>query len=402
MTITPNAKEPITVFADYAASTPTDSEVLEAMRPYFDDCFANPSSIHSEGERAKKAISQARQTVATCLNTQPECIYFTGSGTESDNLAIIGTVRKLAKEETTKNKKHLITTMVEHSAVLEAFRYLERECGYEVTYLNPLPDGCVSVDALEAALRDDTLLVSVMLGNNEVGSLQPLTAMGELLREKNVLLHTDAVQVAGKLPIDLSTLPVDYLSLSGQKFYGPKGVGMLYVRAGSPVPEPLYFGGGQERKLRPGTEGLPQIVGFAKALELATARLPETSAHLRSLARYLRREVMANFPTSVVNTPEEDNKILPGILNVSFTGYEAEGLILKLDMQGVCVAAGSACSAGKVEGSRVLSAMGAPVEVAKSGLRFSFSRHNTLEDITHIVFALQSVVGTTSSTVATV
>ncbi|MGE0200923.1 MAG: cysteine desulfurase family protein [Candidatus Melainabacteria bacterium] len=381
------------IYADHAATTPVDPLVLAAMQPYLTDDFGNPSSLYRRGKAARKALEAARQTLADCLNTPAETLTLTGSGTESDNLAILGVARTLAN---TSGRRHLIVSAIEHAAVLNAARHLEAE-GWTLTLLPVNTDGVVSLSDLDAALRPDTALVSVMAGNNEVGSLQPVEAIGALLRERGVLFHTDAVQVFGKLPLDLATLAVDYLSASAHKIYGPKGIGLLYCRPGAPAPTPLVFGGGQEQGLRSGTENVAAAVGFAEAARLAHTAMAEETPRLRRLQQQLMVAIEAQVPGAVINGPHEVALRVPGNVHCSFPPGEGEALVLHLDLAGIAASSGSACHSAVIEPSRVLLAMGKSEAEARATVRFSLGKSNTEADIPVIAAACAKVVTPTGS-----
>lgn len=371
------------IYLDYAATTPTRPEVIEAMVEHMAEPFGNPSSLHRYGQRAKRALEQSRRTVANLLGVAPATIYFTSGGTDSDNLAIQGAVQAGASE-----RRHIITSTIEHHAVLHTCEHLEGQ-GYDVTYVPVRHDGILDLDALEAALRDDTLLVSVMLANNEMGAIQPVGEVVELARSRGALVHTDAVQAVGKLPVDIEELGVDLLSLTAHKFYGPRGVGVLYVRPGTPI-VPTRHGGSQERQLCPGTENIAGIVGLAKALELALEELPEETVRLRALRDRLEAGVRERIEDTTLNGPVEER--LPHLLNMSFGRTEGESLLLALDSQGIAVSTGSACAAGSTDPSHVLMAMGMDRERAAASLRFSLGRDTTEEQIDRTLDVLVKVV----------
>jgi cysteine desulfurase len=374
------------VYLDHNATTPLAPEVLEAMLPYLREDFGNPSSIHQFGRRAKAAIQSARETVAGFLSSAANEIVFTASGTEADNLAILGVVA--AEEEEKRPRRHLVTTAVEHHAILNAMRHLEKK-GYEVTYLPVDRSGRVREQALEGALRRDTLLVSVMTANNETGVVQPVRELARLSHEAGALLHTDAVQACGKLPVDVSESLVDLLSLSAHKFYGPKGVGALYVRQGTPI-RPVFRGGGQERARRPGTENVAGIVGLAEAALLAGARLAEESTRLETLRKDLESSVLREIEGSHLNG--EGSERTPNTANFRFDGVDGEELVKRLDREGFALSTGAACSAGAIAPSHVLLAMGlSPVEVQGS-VRVSLGRSTRPEDVRTFAAALRAAV----------
>jgi cysteine desulfurase len=374
------------IYLDHAATTPVDPRVLEAMRPFLEGAFGNPSSLHWWGREAKKALDTARATVARCLSAKPEEIIFTSGATEADNLVIFGVAQALAHKG-----KHLIATSIEHAAVANACEVLQAQ-GWEVTWLPVDVEGFVSVDAVQAALRPETVLVSIIHGNNEIGTIQPVEAIGAMLRARGVLFHIDAVQTVGKLPIALDTLPVDYLTLSAHKIYGPKGVGALYVRFGAPVPVPMVVGGGQESNLRSGTENLPGIIGLAKALELAVELMPDETPRLRVLQEAFIADVLANIPDAVLNGPRDVSRRVPGNVHFSFPPGEGEALALHLDLKGIAASSGSACHSAVIEPSRIVKALGKPDEIARATVRFSLGRSTTHEDLSRVMTILPEVV----------
>jgi len=371
------------VYLDHAATTPLRREVLAAMQPYFWDSFGNPSSLHAEGQRAHRALEEARMTVGDILGADRLEIVFTAGGTESDNHALVGATRALAHRG-----RHVITTAIEHHAVLHTCRWLEGQ-GYEVTYLPVDARGSIDPTALAATIRADTILISVMLANNEVGTVQPLAEVTAAARERSVPVHTDAVQAVGKIPIQVDELGVDLLSLSAHKFGGPKGVGVLYVRRGTPL-EPLLHGGHQEHELRPGTHNVPGIVGLAAALRLAREELPEEAARLAALRDRLQEGILARIPDARVNG--HPTQRLPNILSVSFAGVEGESLLMALDIRGVAVSTGSACAAGTEGPSHVLQALRVDPEYIQGTIRLSLGHTTTDEDVEYAVGALEEVV----------
>ncbi|TNJ67530.1 cysteine desulfurase [Paenibacillus hemerocallicola] len=362
------------IYLDHAATTPMHAEVLEAMLPYFTEKFGNASSLHGFGRESRIALSRSRDRLAALIGCSPSELVFTSGGTESDNAAIFGAAARYGTD-----KKHMITTQAEHHAVLHACEQLEKR-GYEVTYLPVDEYGQVRMEELSAAIRDDTFLVSVMYGNNEVGTLQPIVRIGELARERGIAFHVDAVQALGLLPIDLAALPVDFMSFSAHKIYGPKGVGALYISGRISIP-PYLVGGSQERKRRAGTENVAGIVGFAKAAELAVG----SQHHNRLHVEMLRQEMIQAFTREleagafIVNGHPTD--VLPHILNVSFPGANTETMLMSLDLEGIAAASGSACTSGSLELSHVLRAMHLPESVMRSAIRFSFGFTQNLEQI---------------------
>ncbi|MBF8152349.1 cysteine desulfurase [Exiguobacterium sp. TBG-PICH-001] len=368
-------------YFDHSATTPMRPEVLEAMTPYLLEQYGNPSSVHAAGRSARAAIDKARRQIAQELNAKPTELIFTSGGTESDNYAIFG-----AAEAAREKGRHLITTRFEHHAVLHAFEELEKQC-YDVTYLDVPSTGVVSMAALQEAVREDTTLVSIMFGNNEVGTIQPIAAFGQFLRERGILFHTDAVQVFGKQAIDVEALQVDLLSASGHKINGPKGIGLLYVRTGVKL-APQTFGGEQERKRRAGTENVPGIVGLAKALELMIAEREQQQDHIKQLRSVLLTRLDESGVTYEVNGVEG----LPNVLNLYFPQIEIEPFLIMLDMRQMAVSSGSACTAGSVEPSHVLSAMYGENERTRASVRISFGHGNELAQVELLAQALQDVV----------
>ncbi len=368
-------------YFDHSATTPMRPEVLEAMTPYLLEQYGNPSSVHAAGRSARAAIDKARRQIAQELNAKPTELIFTSGGTESDNYAIFG-----AAEAAREKGRHLITTRFEHHAVLRAFEELEKQ-GYDVTYLDVPTTGVVSLDALQEAVREDTTLVSIMFGNNEVGTIQPIAAIGQFLRERGILFHTDAVQVFGKQAIDVEALQVDLLSASGHKINGPKGIGLLYVRTGVKLATQTY-GGEQERKRRAGTENVPGIVGLAKALELMIAERDQQQDHIKQLRSVLLTRLDESGITYEVNGVEG----LPNVLNLYFPQIEIEPFLIMLDMRQMAVSSGSACTAGSVEPSHVLSAMYGEDERTRASVRISFGHGNELAQVELLAQALQDVV----------
>ena len=360
------------IYADHAATTPLDPRVLEAMLPYLREQYGNPSGVYSVARAARRAVETAREQAAQALGAQVREIFFTGGGTESDNWALAGCMELLRAE----GKRHLITTNIEHPAVLETCRWLEQH-GVSVTRLPADEDGYVTAGQVAAAIREDTGLVSVMYANNEIGTIQPVAEIGAACRERGVLFHTDAVQAAGNVEIDLASLPVDLLSLSGHKLYGPKGVGLLFVRDGL-RPAPFLHGGEQERGRRAGTENVAGIVGLGRALELAAEDIPGRIAAVEPL-RDLLLERLAEIPATRINGGLRPR--LCGNCNASFAGVEGETLLLSLDLKGICASSGSACTTGAPEASHVLQAIGLPPELARGSLRLTLSEHNTREEV---------------------
>ena len=372
-------------YLDYAATTPTDPEVLAAMMPYFTEVFGNPSSVYSFAVRSRKAIDTARGQVAQALNAGPDEIFFTGSGTEADNWALKGTMERLRSKG-----DHLITTKIEHHAILHTAEYLEKVEGFHVTYLPVDSDGRVRMEDLEAAMTDKTVLVSVMFANNEVGTIQPIGKIGSLCRQRGVLFHTDAVQAAAQLDIDVKALNIDMLSLSAHKMYGPKGVGAFYLRRGLRL-ENFVHGGGQEKGLRASTENLAGIVGLGVAIERLKARLPEEKARLCALRDRLIDGVLSRIPDAKLNGARGDGR-LPNNTNFSFIGIEGETLLLDLDSKGISASTGSACSSASLEPSHVLLALGLSHEMAHGSLRMTLGRGTTEEQIDYVLDVLPEIV----------
>ena len=380
------------VYLDYNATTPLAPEVLDAMMPYFSERFANASSIHSEGQRARYAVEGARQSVAGLIGAKAGEIVFTSGGTEADNLAIFGTIGA-AGATNADGKRHVITSAIEHHAVLNACQKLERD-GVEVTYVGVGADGVVDPEEVRQALRPSTILISIMHANNELGTIQPIAAIGEIAREAGVAFHTDAVQAAGKLPLDVARLGVDLLSLSAHKIYGPKGMGALYVKAGTRL-EPMFYGGHHERDKRPGTENVAGIVGLGRAAESARALLSENAAGCNARIAALRDRfestILEMVPQSRVNG--DRSRRVANTTNMTFAGAEGESLLIALDLRGVACSSGSACSSGAVEPSHVLTAIGLTPEEGRSSVRFSLGRTTVDAEIDFAVNAVREAVG---------
>lgn len=371
------------IYADHAATTPVRKEVVAAMLPYFSTVGFNPSSQHTEGRAARAALDTARASVARLLGAQPREIVFTGGGSEADTLAIVGTARAAGGRG-----RHVVTAPTEHHAVLHAFDVLRDE-GFEVTQVQVDADGRVDPAAFEATLRPDTVLASIMLANNELGTLQSIESLARVARSRGVTFHCDAVQAPGRVPLDVQALGVDLLSLSAHKFYGPKGVGALYVRAGTAL-VPLVVGGGQEAGLRAGTENVAGIVGFARAFELAVAEMPAETVRLASLRDAFEAAVTA-VPGTRVNGRGAPR--LPNVSSVAFRAVEAPTLLIRLDLEGVAASAGSACSAGSTEPSHVLAALDIPYWAKLGTVRFSFGKLTTGQDVERLVGMLPEILG---------
>lgn len=371
------------VYLDYSATTPTDPRVVEEMIPYFTEHFGNPSSIYNTGMEVKDAMEHAREQVAALINAQPKEVIFTSGGTEADNWALIATANKL------KNKgNHIITSAIEHHAILHSCAYLEKQ-GFEVTYVGVDRDGLVDPAEVEAAIRPDTILISIMYVNNEVGSVQPITEIGAIAKKHGVLFHTDAVQAAGNVPIDVKAMNIDMLSMSSHKIYGPKGIGAIYVRTGVNLPTYIH-GGAQERKKRAGTENVPGIIGFGKAAELAHANFDAHVAHVSSLRDHFVERVLAEIPNTYYNGSKEHRH--PGNANITFEYVEGESILLYMDFAGVSCSSGSACSSRSLQPSHVLTALGIPVELIHGSIRFTFGDPTTMEDVDYTVDRLKEVI----------
>jgi len=371
------------IYADNAATTKMSQNAIDAMMPYMQGIFGNPSSLHSVGQEAAEALAEARASVAASLGCEPREIYFTSGGSEADNQAIVSAAANGAK----KGKKHIISTAFEHHAVLHTLKKLEKQ-GFEVTLLDVHQSGLITADEVADAIRPDTCLVTVMYANNEIGTIQPIAEIGAVCREKGVVFHTDAVQAAGHLHIDVAKQNIDMLSLSAHKFHGPKGVGALYCRKGI-ILSNIIEGGAQERGKRGGTENIPAIMGMAAALGEACAKTDENSVKLSKMRDKLI-DGLLKIPHSVLNGDRENR--LPGNVNMCFEGIEGESLLLMLDMHGVCASSGSACTSGSLDPSHVLLAIGRPHEVAHGSLRLSLSEYNTDEEIDAIISAVTEVV----------
>ena len=371
------------IYADNAATTKTSAAAQKAMLDAMERFWGNPSSLHSPGQQAAEALAAARETVAKAIGAQPREIYFTSGGSEADNQAIVSAAKFGAR----RGKKHLITTAIEHHAVLHTMEALEKE-GFEVTYVPVDESGIVKAEDVAAALREDTALVSVMYANNEIGTIQPIAEIGALCREKKVPFHTDAVQAVGHLPIDVAAQNIDMLSLSGHKFHGPRGVGALYVRRGSPLLTFIH-GGAQERGFRAGTENLPAIMGMAAALEESCANMAKNDAYVSGLRDALI-EKLSPIPHCALNGDRQQR--LPGNVSFCFEGIEGESLLLLLDDKGIAASSGSACTSGSLDPSHVLLAIGRPHEVAHGSLRLTLDGENTMEDVDGIAAAVTEVV----------
>lgn len=373
------------IYMDYAATTYIKPEVIEEMNPYLTQYFGNPSSIYHISRKTKGAIDAARQRIASAINARRDEIYFTAGGSEADNWAIKGVA--FANKH---RGNHIITTKIEHHAVLHTCEYLQ-ELGFEVTYLPVDELGFVKIENLKNAITDKTILVSIMFANNEIGTIQPIKEIGELCREKGVIFHTDAVQAVGNVPVDVDGMNIDLLSMASHKFYGPKGMGALYIKKGIKIHN-LIHGGAQERARRAGTENVAGIVGMGKAVELAVENMESESKRLTVLRDKLI-EGLLKIPGTRLNGPSEDKR-LPGNVNISFQGIEGDILLMRLDSIGICASSGSACSAGALEPSHVLVALGLQEEVAKSSLRLTLGSGTTEEEVNYVLEAISDIVKT--------
>ena len=377
------------IYVDNAATTAVSKEVVESMFPFFTKNYGNPSSLYSLAQVSRDAVDESRETISKILNCKPSEIVFNSGGTESDNLAIIGVAKALES-----TGKHLITTKIEHHAVMHAMEEME-SVGFDITYLNVDKDGFVDLRQLESSITAETTLVSIMYANNETGSIQNIREISNIIKNKSDVLkrdiyfHTDAVQAAGKLSLDVKELGVDLMTISGHKFHGPKGIGLLYVKKGVPM-SPIIVGGGQERQRRSGTENVPGIVGLAKALETADSSKQLFNNHCKELNQLLRQKLSEFQYEHVIVTPEVNS--LSNILNVCFKNFEGEPILIGLDMAGICASSGSACSSASLEPSHVLIAQGIDPKIAVSSIRFSFSYENTIKDVDYIYESLERVL----------
>jgi len=371
------------IYLDHSATTAVKKEVLDAMIPYLSKNYGNPSSIYSIARESKKAIEEAREIVANALGAQPKEIYFTGSGTEADNWALMGFV------SANKHKgNHIITSSIEHHAILNVCKNLEMN-GFEVTYLPVDENGLLTAKQVSDAIKPSTILITIMFANNEIGTIEPIAEIGKLAKEKNITFHTDAVQAVGNIPIDVNELNVDMLSLSGHKIYGPKGMGALYIRRGTKI-NSFMLGGNQESGKRAGTENVAGIVGLSKAMQMSVTNLEEYRAKLIRLREKTIKEITERIPYIRLNG--DRNKRLPGNVNFSFKYIEGESLLLMLDMKGIAASSGSACTSGSLDPSHVLLAIGLPHEIAHGSLRITFGDENTEEDVDFLVDALVPII----------
>ena len=371
------------IYLDYSATTPVKKEVVDEMMPFFTEGFGNPSSLYTIGQESKETITKARQRISDLIGSDPKEIFFTSSGTEADNWAVIMTAMANRKKG-----NHIITTKIEHHAILHSAEYLEKE-GFDVTYIGVDKDGFIDLKELEEAITDQTTLISIMFANNEIGTIQPIKEAAKMAKKYNILFHTDAVQALGNAHIDVKDLGVDMMSISAHKIYGPKGIGALYVRKGVRLPSFIH-GGGQESKKRAGTENLTGIVGFGKAAELAKENLDKHIKELTKLRNYFIDQIMDNIPDCHLNGNRENR--LPGNANITFKYIEGESLLLLLDMKGIAVSTGSACSSASLTPSHVLEAIGVPVEEIHGSVRFTVGDFTTKEDLDYTITALVEAV----------
>ncbi len=371
------------IYLDNAATTKTRPEVVEAMLPYFTEYYGNPSSVYEFSGISKKAVQESREIIANSLGAKANEIYFTAGGSESDNWALIATAEAYAEKG-----KHIITSKIEHHAVLHTCEYLEKR-GFDITYLNVDENGSIKLDELKKAIRPDTILISVMFANNEIGTIEPIKEIGEIAKEHKILFHTDAVQAFGHVPINVDDYHIDMLSASGHKINGPKGIGFLYIRAGVKS-RSFVHGGGQERKRRAGTENVTGIVGFGKAVELAVAGMEERTRKETELREYLMERVMKEVPYTRINGSRKSR--LSNNVNFAFQFIEGESLLIMLDMKGICGSSGSACTSGSLDPSHVLLAIGLPHEIAHGSLRLTLDEVNTVEEMDYVVEAIKEIV----------
>jgi len=370
-------------YFDNSATTRVKKEVLHEMLPYFTEKFGNPSSLYSIGRSSKKAIEEARKKVANLINCEPNEIYFTGCGSESDNTIIKGIAYANANRG-----RHIITSKIEHPAILHTCQALEKQ-GFEVTYLNVNKDGLIDIQELRNSIRNDTILISIMFANNEIGTIEPIEMISKIAKMYNIVFHTDAVQACGNIPIDVKKMGIDSLSLSGHKIYAPKGIGVLYVKKGIQF-EKFMDGGHQEKNMRAGTENVPGIVGLGKACELARINLKEHMRHLTELRNYFISQIEEKTENVVLNGSRQYR--LPGNANFSFKGVDGEALLLNLDAKGICASAGSACTSGSSKPSHVLTSIGLSDELAHSSLRITFGEDNTKEDVDYLIQNICEIV----------
>lgn len=372
------------IYMDYSATTPVKQEVLDEMMPYFTETFGNASSAHSFGREVKNAVMSSREKVASLVNAKPNEIYFTAGGTESDNWAIQGVAFSLKEKG-----NHIITSKIEHHGILHICEYLEKHHGFEVTYLDVDSDGKVNPKDVKNAIKENTILITIMFANNEIGTIQPIKEIGQIAKEHKILFHSDAVQAAGNIEIDVKELNIDLMSMSSHKIYGPKGIGALFIKTGVKL-HPMIHGGAQERRRRAGTENVPSIVGYGKAAELAKENLQNHMSELTRLRDKLAKEIIEKIPYTRINGHKSDR--LPGNINFSFEFIEGEGILLMLDMLGIAASSGSACTSGSLDPSHVLMAIGLPHEIAHGSLRLSIGDFTTEEDIDYIIEKLPAVI----------
>ena len=372
------------IYLDNAATTKTAPEVVEAMLPYFSEFYGNPSSIYEIAGKSKEAITKAREQIAQVIGARPEEIYFTSGGTEADNWALAATYEAYASKG-----NHIITTKIEHHAILHTCEYLEKQRGARVTYVDVDENGIVKLDDLQKAITPETILISVMTANNEIGTIQPVEEIGRIAKEHNILFHTDAVQAFGQIPLSVDECHIDMLSSSGHKINGPKGIGFLYIRKGVKI-RSFIHGGAQERKRRAGTENVPGIVGLGKAAELAFKTMDERAAKETELRDYMIRRIEQEIPYCRLNGDRK--KRLPNNVNFSFQFIEGESLLIMLDMKGICASSGSACTSGSLDPSHVLLAIGLPHEIAHGSLRMTLGADTTKEDVDYVVDCLKEIV----------
>lgn len=371
------------IYLDHAATTATRPEVVDAMLPYFTENFWNPSSVYTPALNNRKVVDESRETIARSLGTTSENIYFTAGGSESDNWAL-----KCTAEAYANKGKHIITSKIEHHAILHTCEYLEKK-GFEITYIDVDENGILKLDDLKAAIRPDTILISVMFANNEIGTIQPIKEIGAIAKEHGILFHTDAVQAYAQIPINVDEYNIDMLSVSGHKFGGPKGIGFLYIRKGLKL-RSFIHGGAQERKRRAGTENITGIVGIAKAVEIAFATMDERIKHETEVRDYAIKRILAEVPYSRLNGDAQ--KRVPNNINISFQFIEGESLLIMLDMAGICASSGSACTSGSLDPSHVLLAIGLPHEIAHGSLRMTIGEETTKEDMDYVVDNIKEIV----------
>ena len=376
------------IYMDYSATTPVKKEVVEEMLPYFSTDFGNASSFYDYGHEAKRALEKARERVADLVKAKPEEIFFTAGGSESDNWAIKGAAFSCQRKG---KGNHIITSKIEHHAVLHTCEYLEKNFGFEVTYLDVDEEGKVRLEDLKNAIKDTTILITIMFANNEIGTIQPIKEIGKIAKEHKILFHTDAVQAAGNVPIDVKDMGIDMMSMSSHKIYGPKGVGAMFIRRGVKI-DNIIHGGAQEKKKRAGTENIPAIVGYGKAAQMANENMEKHIKELRRLRNKLRDGIVERIPHTRVNGALSDEERLPGNINFSFEYIEGEGILLLLNHNGISASSGSACTSGSLDPSHVLMAIGLPHEKAHGSLRLTVGDFTTEEDIDYIISVLPGII----------